>query len=198
MKKVLAIVSLAALLCSCQPTGQNGVNGTSDSVAVANVTDEEKAPEVAKSIFAHVADSIYKAHPGDINNEIIQEDIAKDLKKYALQFKGKHMPMIEEVPFKLTEVVQDRGQYVACLQYKKDSDRNSLGLEVQLYGPLSREDAAKLYEDKYYNVKGIMAGFPFQSKVLYPYIMTALENYNKPLVSFGAIKINNAELTLKQ
>lgn len=197
MKNVLAFVSLAALLCSCQSTGQNGVNGTSDSVAVENVTFEGKAPEVANSIFAHVADSIYKAHPGDIKNEIIQEDIAKDLKKYALQFKGKHMPMIEELPFKLTEVMQDRGQHVACLQYKKDETENSLGLELQLYVPLSREDAAKLYEDKYYYVKGIMGGFPFQSKVLHPYIMTPLEKYNKPLVSFGAIKINNAELTLK-
>ena len=197
MRKAITFFAFIAMLCSCV-NSQQGNNTATDSVVVANVYDDIDKPEVPNSIFAHVADSIYKAHPGDVKNEIIQEDIAKDLKKYALQFKGKHMPMIEELPFKLTEVMQDRGKYVACLQYKKSETENSLGLELQLYVPMPREDAAKLYEDKYYYVKGIVGGFPFQSKVLHPYIMTPLEDYNKPLVSFGAIQIDNAEITEKQ
>lgn len=196
MKKVLAFVSLAALLCSCQPTGQNGVNGTSDSVAVANVYDEEKAPEVVNSIFAHVADSIYKAHPGDINNEIIQEDIAKDLKKYALQFKGKHMPLIEELPFSCKGVVKDGNRYIVGFMYKKDATELELGLELQVAVPQSREDAAKFVEGDIYYLKGIMAGFPFQSVL--PYALSPLSSYEKPLLSLGAIKLDNAEITKKQ
>lgn len=195
MKKVLAIVSLAALLCSCQPTGQNGVNDTTDSVAVANVTDEKKAPEVKKSIFAHVADSIYKAHPGDIKNEIICEDIAKDLKKYALQFKGKHMPLIEELPFECNGIVKDGGRYIVAFQYKKDATETELGLELQVAVPQSREDAAKFVEGDIYYLKGIMAGFPFQSVL--PYALSPLSSFEKPLISLGAIKLENAEITQK-
>lgn len=194
MRKVFVILAFMALLWSCgyaPPKGaeQSGVDST--QVLPPGMED---TPEVKSSIFAHVADSIFKLHPGDIKNEIIREDIAKDLKKYALQFKGKHMPLIEELPFKLTEVTQENG-YIACLLYNKDADEKNLGLEVQILVKLPREEAAKLYEGKYYMVKGIMAGFPY-ARVM-PYALDPLESYNRPLLSLGAIKIDNAELTMK-
>lgn len=196
MRKAITIFAFIAILCSCV-NNQQGNNTTTDSVAVASVYDDEEKPEVPNSIFAHVADSIYKAHPGDIKNTIIREDIAKDLKKYALQFKGKHMPMIEELPFKLTHVVQEGNKYIACFQYEKDANEKNLGLELQLAVPQSRDEAAKLYEGKYYTIKGIMAGFPY-ARVM-PYVLEPdnLYRVEMPLMSFGAIKINNAELTIK-
>lgn len=191
MKKVLAI-PFVALLCSCAQTTQN------DEYAVGVTMAEEQDVQVAHStIFEQVADSIYKLHPGDIENKIIQEDIAKDLEKYCLQFKGKHMPLIEELSFKLNDVVPDKGKYAACFKYGKDEDKNNLGLELQILVHKSRDEAAKLYKGKNYTIKGIMAGFPYSSSNLHPYVLTSLNDWEKPTISLGCIKVDKAELTMK-
>lgn len=195
MKKAITLLAFMALLWSCSYAPPKGAEQTEMDSTQVLMPGMEEAPEVKSSIFEHVADSIFKLHPGDIKNEIIREDIAKDLKKYALQFKGKHMPLIEELPFKLLEVAQENG-YIAILHYTKDADEKNLGLEVQLVVKLPREEAAKLYEDKFYSVKGIMAGFPYASVM--PYALDTYHSYDMPLLSLGAIKIDNAELTLKK
>lgn len=190
MKKVLAIVSLAALMCSCMQPRQNG-----ETSASASSVAEKKAPKVKDYIFAHVADSIFKLHPGDIKNPIIREDIGKDLKKYAMQFKGKHMPLIEELPFICKSITQEGNHYLAGFKYQRDATETELGIELQVAVVQSREDAAKLIEGDIYYLKGIMAGFPFQ-RVL-PYALDPLFSYNKPLLSLGAIKLENAEIIKK-
>lgn len=195
--KAITLIALSALMCSCMQTQQSKQSQQVDSVKVKDVSvlDEEPRLEPASTIFSQVADSIFKLHPGDIKNEIIREDIAKDLKKYALQFKGKHMPLIEELPFNLTEVVKEGNKYIACFKYDKEGDEKNLGLEMQLSVSQSREDAAKLYEGKNYMIKGIMAGFPYAD--LMPCALEPLYSYSRPLLSLGVIKIDNAELTMK-
>lgn len=196
MKKVLAISFLAMLMCSCQPTGQTNGPTSADSVAVADF-EKQETQKMNKTIFAQVADSIFKLHPGDIKNQIIQEDISKDAEKYCLQFKGKHMPLIEELPFKLTGVLHEGNSYVAALKFDKDGDEKNLGLELQLLVTRTREEAAKLYEGKTYKIKGIMAGFPYSTAVLHPNVVTPLNNYDKPMLSLGCIKVDDAELTMQ-
>lgn len=194
MKKVLAISFLAMLMCSCQPTGQTNGTSATDSVAIADF-EEEEAQKMDNTIFAQVADSIFKQHPGDIKNPIIREDLGVALVKYCNQFKGKHMPLVEELPFKLSEVIQDGNKYIACFKYERKADENLLGLELQLAVKQTREEAAKLVKGDTYYVKGIMAGFPFQ-RVL-PYALEPISSYDKPLLSLGALQIDNAEITKK-
>lgn len=197
MKKVLSFFMVLPLLVACT-NGSTGQVSSQDSMAVAIVEQyEDVKPEVKSSTFAIMADSIYKAHPGDINNEIIQEDISKDLKKYVLQFKGKHMPLVEELPFKLTDVIKEGGHYVAAFQYKKDADQKNLGLELQLKIDLPREKAGTLVTEKYYTVKGIMTGFPYSRAVLQPNVVTPLSSYEKPLLSLGVLQVRDAEITQK-
>lgn len=196
MRKVLAISFLALLMCSCVQPSQTATEKVNDSVAVADV-DKQDAQKMNNTIFAHVADSIFKLHPGDIKNQIIQEDIAKDAEKYCRQFKGRHMPLLEELSFELTDVVQEGSKYAACFKFEREEDEKNLGLEVQLLVYKSREEAAKLYQGKTYTVKGIMAGFPYSTAVLHPNVVLPLDNYDKPMLSLGCIKVDDAELTLK-
>ncbi|MBO4723321.1 MAG: hypothetical protein J5629_10395 [Muribaculaceae bacterium] len=193
MKKVITIAFLA-LLCSCMPTTQSNGPTSTDSIT-ADDYEKQEAQKMNNTIFAQMADSIFKLHPGDIKNQIIQEDIAKDLKKYAMQFKGKHMPLIEELPFKCKGVVEEGNHYIAGFMYKRDADKNVLGLELQVAITQSREDAAKLVEGDTYYLKGIMAGFPYQS--VYPYALEPLYTNDRPLLSLGAIKLDNAEIIKK-
>ena len=193
MKKVITIAFLA-LLCSCMPTTQSNGPTSADSVTVADI-EKEEAQKMNNTIFAQVADSIFKQHPGDIKNPIIREDLGVALVKYCNQFKGKHMPLVEELPFKLTDVIQDGNKYIAGFKYERRADENLLGLELQLAVKQTREEAAKLVKGDTYYVKGIMAGFPFRSVL--PYALEPLSSYEKPLLSLGALQIDNAEITKK-
>ena len=191
MKKVLALFLLALMLVSCS-NGTTENKQQSDSTAV-TVQQEMVVP--AAAIIEQVCDSIISLHPGDIKNKIIQEDLGNELKKYVLSYKGKHMPMLEELTYKLTDVVQDGQKYMVALKYEQDADRETIGKSVQIAVWTSREEAAKYYKGKTYSVKGTVKGFAYPDTQ--PYATDHYIDYYKPILYFGAIVLDDAVITQK-
>lgn len=187
MNKVLAFFMLVPLLFACTNGSSTGKPTSQDS-AVAVVSEFEE-PEPG-AIMVKVCDSIAAIHTG--NNDIARSDAGKDIKSYVLSFKGKHMPMLEELTYELKGIAPDAGKYMAALQYDKSATRHELGLEVQVGIRMTREEAAKYNEGAKYKVRGIVKGFPFAS--IEPYVLAPLEKGYKPLYSFGAIELTDAEI----
>lgn len=190
MKKVLALITaLLPMLVACTNGSMERKLTSQDSTSVA----VEEVNAQRSLIITKVCDSIFALHPGNINNKIIQEDIAADLTKYVLSYKGKHMPMLEEITFKMKGIAQEGNHYVAVLMYKSEADKKDLGQEVQVCVKATREEAATFYEGRDYKVKGLVNGFPFQSAMPY-----AIEIYSsdRPTLSFGAIELSDAEVIL--
>ena len=73
------------------------------------MTETVEAPAKKILIAQRVGDSIAAAHGPNYYNKLVQEDIGNDLKKYINKFRGKHCPMIEELPFKFNDVAKEAG-----------------------------------------------------------------------------------------
>lgn len=191
MKKVLAFMVLLPMLVACT-NGTTESKQKSDSTAV---TVQEVAPPASPAI-EQICDSILSLHPGDFKNKIIQEDLGNELKKYVLSYKGQHMPMLEELTYELTDVVQDGQKYMVALKYEQDADRNTIGKSVQIAVWTSREEAAKYYKGKSYSIKGIVKGFAYSNTQ--PYVTDHYFDYYKPIFYFGAIVLEDAVIIPKE
>lgn len=187
MNKVLAFFMLVPMLFACTNGASTGQPTSQDSAVAVVSAFEESEPG---AIMVKVCDSIAAIHPG--NNEIARSDAEKDIKSYVLAFKGQHMPMLEELTYELRGIAPDAGKYMAALKYDKRATRHELGLEVQVGIRMTREEAAKYNEGAKYKVRGLVKGFPFASTE--PYVLAPLEQGYKPLYSFGAIELTDAEL----
>ena len=189
MKRILIFIVAIATLSCCDRWKQQPAE-TNDSTAVDSTAVTEKPEPVYVPIAHRVGDSIAAAHGPNFYNKLVQEDIIKDLKKYVNSFRGKHCPMIEELPFTFNDITQDGRGHIAAFKYDVKATEYRQ-YEMQLAVRVTRDDGKTLVKGSKYRVVGTVKGLIYVD----PYFLPRDEHSRRDIISYGAIEVSNAEIT---
>ncbi len=184
MKKILfyilCVIVLGILLVSCGQLS-NSNNSGQDSIR----TDRLDQPN--KTLLEQTWDSIYNDYNSDgkkdISNEIVHGEVQFLLMAYVWDHKGKHMPVIEELPYKCLGIAEDKGKFYGLFEF--DNDKYNPHVVAQVVGEVPYEKAKELVTGQKYKIKGEVVDFAYpQNKELWA-------DMKKDVYRTGCIKMKN-------